>query len=231
MQKHGIILDMSCDKLAFWPGHCQHPGSLSKTVNTLIESHLNTSAHLSTSVTMPLAPHVKNPTTSATAPAEPQKSKKLKKLKPIKILSAIPDVQPVYQSVSKLADNKREKYVVLAKLILKPAMILKPKAELVDKIKSLDLAFIGATPFQYLAKQKDVKIFAVSMQDIENELNAISMKDIKYQLNKMVKTSIDPKTVVLKEYHKFLDIFSKEVSDTLSPHSKYDHQIRLLEGY
>ena len=24
MQKHGVILDMSCDKLTFWPGHCQH---------------------------------------------------------------------------------------------------------------------------------------------------------------------------------------------------------------
>ena len=24
MQKHGIILDMSCNKLTFWPGHCKH---------------------------------------------------------------------------------------------------------------------------------------------------------------------------------------------------------------
>ena len=26
MRKHGVILDMSCDKLTFWPGHCQHSG-------------------------------------------------------------------------------------------------------------------------------------------------------------------------------------------------------------
>ena len=76
-----------------------------------------------------------------------------------------------------------------------------------------------------------MKIFAVSMQDIENELNVISMKDIKYQLNKTAKTLTNPKTVVPKKYHKFLDIFSKEASDTLSPHSKYDHQIRLLKSY
>ena len=100
-----------------------------------------------------------------------------------------------------------------------------------NKTKLLDLAFIGATLFQYLAKQKDVEIFAVSMQDIKNKLNAISMKNIKYQLNKTAKTPTNPKTVVLEEYHKFLDIFSKEASDTLSPHSKYDHQIHLLEGY
>ena len=102
---------------------------------------------------------------------------------------------------------------------------------MVDETKLLDLAFISAAPFQYLVKQKDVEIFAVSMQDIENEPNAILMKDIKYQLNKMAKTSTDSKTMVPKKYYKFLDIFSKKTSDTLSPHSKYDHQIHLLEGY
>ena len=137
---------------------------------------------------MPLAPYVENPNTSAMAPAKPQKPQKLKKLKKliklIKIPLAILGVRPAYQVVSKLADSKEEKYVIPAKRILKPATIPKPKAELVDKTKLLDLAFIGAAPFQYLAKQKDVEIFAVFMQDIENELNAILMKDIEYQLNK-----------------------------------------------
>ena len=49
------------------------------------------------------------------------------------------------------------------------------------------------------------------------------MKDIKYQLNKTAKTLTDPKTVVPKEYHEFLDLFLKEASNTLSSHSKYDH--------
>ena len=137
---------------------------------------------------MSLAPYVENSNTSATAPAKPQKpqkSKKLKKLiKSIKIPSAISGVRLAYQVVSKLADSKGEKYVVPVKRILKPATIPKPKAKLVDKTKLLDLAFIGAAPFQYLAKQKDMEIFAVSMQDIKNKLNAILMKDIEYQLNK-----------------------------------------------
>ena len=59
-------------------------------------------------------------------------------------------------------------------------MISKLKAELIDETKPLSLAFIGTTSFQYLARQKDVEIFAVSMRDIENELNVILMKDIKY---------------------------------------------------
>ena len=69
------------------------------------------------------------------------------------------------------------------------------------------------------------------MQDIENKLKAISMKNIKYHLNKTAKTSTNPKTIVLKKYHKFLDVFLKKASDTLSSHLKYNHQIRLLKGY
>ena len=37
--------------------------------------------------------------------------------------------------------------------------------------------------------------------------------------------------MILEEYYEFLDVFSKEASDTLSEHSKYDHRIQFLEGY
>ena len=61
------------------------------------------------------------------------------------------------------------------------------------------------------------------MQDIKNKLNVILIKDIEYQLNKMAKTPTDPKTEVLEEYYKFLDVFSKEALDTLSSYLKSDH--------
>ena len=217
---------MSCDKLTFWPEHCQYPGSLPAAINILVELYLSTSAHLRASATMSLASHVDNPTTSSAAPAEPQnmhtKAKNLKNSKKsntIETPHVIPGMRPIYQGVNKLADSEKEKYVVPAKHILKPAIILKPKVELADKTKPIDLAFIRGALFTYLVKQKDVEIFAISMRDIE------------YQLEKATKTSTDLKTVVLEEYHKFLNIFSKEVSDTLSEHSKYDHRIRFLEGY
>ena len=107
------------------------------------------------------APYVENSTTSVMALAEPQKSKKSKESKLIKIPPAISNIWPAYQKVSKLADSEEEKYVIPAKRILQPAMTLK----LVPSIeaKPLDLAFIGAAPFQYLAKQKDMEIFAISM--------------------------------------------------------------------
>ena len=172
---------------------------------------------------MPSAPHVDNPTTSSTALAELQnvhtKAKNSKKLNAIKTPQAILGMQSTYQGVSKLADKKGEKYVVPAKRILKPATVPKPKVELADKTKPIDLVFIGGALFTYFVKQKDVEIFAISMRDIE------------YQLKKATKTPTDPKTVVPEEYHKFLNIFSKEASDTLSEHSKYDHRIRFLESY
>ena len=109
--------------------------------------------------------------------------------------------------------------MVLAKYILKSVTVSKPKVELADETKPIDLAFIGGALFTYPTKQKNIEIFA------------ISMKDIKYQLKKATKTLIDPKTVVSEEYHKFLDVFSKKASDTLSEHSKYDHRIWFLENY
>ena len=85
--------------------------------------------------------------------------------------------------------------------------------------KPLDLAFMGGAPFMHLAKSKKQKaeIFAISMQDIE------------YQLNKKTKPPTNPKTVVSTGYHDFLDVFSKEISDTLRLYRKHDHKIELLK--
>ena len=50
-------------------------------------------------------------------------------------------------------------------------------------------------------------------------------------MNKANKPLTDSKTVVPEEYHDFLDVFLKEVLDTVAEHFKYDHRIRLLEGH
>ena len=84
--------------------------------------------------------------------------------------------------------------------------------------EALDIAMIGADPFNVLTKQKDVEIFAVSLRDIN------------FELAKGEKPITDPKTIVPPEYHDFLDVFSKEKADELPPHRKHDHTIELLEG-
>ena len=55
------------------------------------------------------------------------------------------------------------------------------------------------------------------------------MRDIEYQLNKTTKPPTDPKTVIPIEYHDFLNVFSKDISDTLRPYGKYDDRIELLK--
>ena len=55
------------------------------------------------------------------------------------------------------------------------------------------------------------------------------MRDIKYQLNKETKPLTNPKIVVPVEYHDFLNVFLKDISNTLRPHGKYDHKIELLK--
>ena len=87
--------------------------------------------------------------------------------------------------------------------------------------KPLDLVFIGGAPFIRLAKSRKLKHRA--------EIFAISMRDIEYQLNKGTKPLTDPKTVVPEKYHDFLDVFSKDISDTLRPYGKYNHKIELLK--
>lgn len=77
---------------------------------------------------------------------------------------------------------------------------------------------ISAVLFQYLTKEKNVEIFAVSMQDL------------KYQLNKAKKSVTNFATKVLECYCDFLNVFSKENSDKVASHFKYDHKIKLLNG-
>ena len=103
----------------------------------------------------------------------------------------------------------------------------------------LDLAFVGGAPFKYLAKQKDVKLFAIFICDIDKrleslqeiELAAVSANNINFQMNKTDKPPTDSKTKVPEEYHDFLDVFSKKALDTVAEHFKYDHRIRLLEKH
>ena len=97
------------------------------------------------------------------------KSKNSKNSNAIKTSQAIPGTQPAYQGVSKLAASQGEKYVIPAKYILKPATAT-PKTKPVDETKLIDLAFIRGALFTYLAKQKDVEICVILMQNIKYQL-------------------------------------------------------------
>ena len=210
MKKHGVILDMRNDRLSFWPGHCQHTKK-----SHAEELHKKVNAK---------APHADEQRAEKPRAKEPQKtilkqlSNELPELLPYLLLNT--------QGVSKVASVPEEKTIPL-----KPKLKANDKSETKienkktsveqasENDKPLDLAFIGGAPFMHLAKSKKQKA----------KISAISMRDIEYQLNKVTKPLTNPKAVVPAEYHDFIDVFLKEASDTFSPHTKFDHKIELLK--
>ena len=67
----------------------------------------------------------------------------------------------------------------------------------------VDVVMIGADAYRLAYNLKRVQVFAVSMRDLE------------FQAEKEARPETDPKSVVPKEYHDLLDVFSKKNSDTL----------------
>ena len=58
-----------------------------------------------------------------------------------------------------------------------------------------------------------MEVFTISLRDIEKALEP--------------KKHFNPAVKLLKEYHQFLDVFSRQEADTLPVHRSYDHKILL----
>ena len=129
------------------------------------------------------------------------------KIKKVKILKATPEAVPLLVLAKQTKDSKT---------ILKASSLLFSKAK--RPVKPLELAIVGAALFQYFTKQKNVEIFAISMQNLE------------YQLNKAEKSITDLAIVIPECYHNFLNVFSKKVLDKILFHSKYNHKIKFLKS-
>ena len=73
---------------------------------------------------------------------------------------------------------------------------------------------INTAVFSLLAAKPDHQVFSVSLRDIEQVLKP--------------KKCVDPATLLPAQYHKFLDIFSKDDTDKLpSLHPGVDHKIKI----
>ena len=228
MRKQDIILDMSCDKLTFWPGHCQHSGA--KMLNKLLvppvkeltltlktnepirkeQSANNTTRYVILANRKVAAPNV------AVSKAVAPKAAVSKVVAPKAAVSKAVALKAVVLKATPQFEEVKQAKILTIILKASPQPLAKEPRTKESAAKPLKLAMVGAAPFQYLTKQKGVEIFAVSMQNLE------------YQLNKTEKPVTDPATVVPECHHKFLDVFLKKASDIVSPHSKYDHKIKLV---
>ena len=76
---------------------------------------------------------------------------------------------------------------------------------------------INAAVFSLLAAKPDHQVFSVSLRDIEQVLKP--------------KKHVDPATLLPAQYHKFLEIFSKNDADKLPPlRPQVDHKIKMEPG-
>ena len=80
-------------------------------------------------------------------------------------------------------------------------------------IKILKIYAINNTSFVRLARKKNHILFIVIFRNIEKAL--------------IIKSLINSITILLFEYHDFLNVFSRKTLNTLFKHRFYDHKIQL----
>lgn len=189
MRKHGVSYHGDSDSVSFRPNHC---------------SHLGAPGH-------PFPPKPSPKKKAAAVPMEinqpvPQARRILRRNEWMSELNRIKTPEPELR----LKGRGRDPELYEQKK--------KRKTTSEEEDPAASICMIGAAPFVRLTKQKDVKIFSVSIRDINIELN------------KQNKPPTDPKTKVPREYHSWLDVFSKWLADKLPPHRKHDHSIELVDG-
>ncbi len=104
--------------------------------------------------------------------------------------------------------------------------ITKPKTQspILNPTK-INIAMIGAVGFHRNMKKDSTEGFITSLYEIDRIIEDQSspkpeVQEPEAELKKL-------KQQVPKQYHDWLDVFSKQASDTLSPHRPYDHKIEL----
>jgi len=82
--------------------------------------------------------------------------------------------------------------------------------------KHLKIYAIDSASFLRLARKKNHDLFVIFMRDIDKALKITSF--------------VDSVTLLLLEYHDFLDVFSYELINILSERRFYDHKIQLQKS-
>jgi len=85
-----------------------------------------------------------------------------------------------------------------------------------SSLKHLKIYAIDSASFLRLARKKNHDLFVIFMRDINKALKITSF--------------VDFVTLLLFEYHNFLDVFSCELMNTLSERRFYDHKIQLQKS-
>lgn len=92
----------------------------------------------------------------------------------------------------------------------------------VAKNPKMNIAMVSATAFRKIAARKNHRIYAVSVKDMEEYLSRPKFSDAedKEKIKKLVP----------EDYHKFIQLFTKEEADKIPPRRYIDHAIDFEDG-
>ena len=208
MKKHKVIIDMTNNSLAFWPGHCIHIGatfllSLSslptKTAVVIIEGDITPRKMIKMGLKEDMTDFLQMPNKLF--------SKKRKQINKSKGKVNRKKTSSRKTTINSLESSDKKELPV-------PIPITKTSE---PKIKNINIAIISADVYCTACCLKKAQVFAISMRDIQ------------YQAENEVRAETNPKNVIPQEYYDFFDVFSKKDSDTFPPYWKYDNKIYLKE--
>ncbi len=112
-----------------------------------------------------------------------------------------------------------------------PSVNSKSTFSLKSAFSSTNIFMIEAAAYRMLVKRSDVKIFAVIVLKIDRLITTVENKPEEVNLHELshVETLEQVKIKLFSEYHDYLDVFDRAMTDQLSPHRIYDHRIELID--
>jgi hypothetical protein len=83
----------------------------------------------------------------------------------------------------------------------------------------LDIGAIAATPFIRRNKEEKLKVYAVTLYEINKAQGIMDLQEKPWE------------QLIPKKYHEFLPPFDKVIAERLTPHQPYNHKITLQDGF
>ena len=210
MKKHGVIIDMTDNSLAFLPGHYTYIRATSPNILSQLRLPAEIAiVRIKKDITFQkmIKRDWKKDMIDFLQTPNKLFSKKRRQINKSKRKINIRKNSSKKATISSLNSSDKKEL---------PVSILATK-ESDPQAKNINIAMIGADAYYAACCSKKALVFAISMRDIQ------------YQAKKEAKAESDQTSVIPQEYHNFLNVFSKKNSDTLLPHQKYDHKIHLEE--
>ena len=113
----------------------------------------------------------------------------------------------------KIALKAEENHVRISKIKLNK----KIKRTSKKCLMSSNINFVNDVAYNFLSKQKNGKLFVISLKNIDD------------QFQKNTDTSIDFKIMLLKEFHDLINVFFKSTSNELTSHREHDHKVKIIK--